>query len=425
MTRLVILLLLTGFALSAQELKKAEPSTAEQESLSEALSDGDSSAMDMIRALEAHLARYPNTEQLSDIQQRLAMAALDASDWERVAKYGEPLLKLVPEDQVLLDRVSFALLQRNDPASAERAYKYSHDLEKILDKVKIQPGYDAAFQQDDHDRAYAKTFLYQAKARNITGQPDDAARMASRAFAIYPSAETAREWAEGLYRARKIDDAIARLADAFAIPDAYSNDAARAADRQKLGVWYKSKHGSEKGLGDIILASYDRMSDVMEKRTKKISALDPNGSAKTPLDYTLGSLEGKPLKLASLKGNVIVMDFWATWCVPCRIQHPLYEELKKKFPKGSGVVFVAINSDQERGAVEPFLDEYMWEKETYFEDGLVRRLLVTNIPATLIFDKSGNLASRMDGFDPDTFLDQMTNRLNRLLSQPAAVTSNN
>lgn len=410
-----IFLLIAAVALFAQE-----PSTAEQESLSAALSDGDSSSIDMIRALEAHLARYPNTEQRSDIEQRLTMAALEASDWERVAKYGEPILKLVPEDQILLDRISFALLQKNDPAAAERAYKYAHDLEKILEKIKIKPGYDAAFQQDDHDRAYARTLLFQAKARNITGQGDDAARMASRAFNIYPTAENAREWADGLYRNRKIDDAIARLADAFAIPDAYSSEAMRAADRQKLGQWYKAKHGSEKGLGDVILSAYDRMSEVVEKRSKKLAALDPNGGAKTPLDYTLGGLDGKPLKLASLKGNVIVMDFWATWCVPCRIQHPLYEELKQRFPKGSGVIFLAVNSDQERGAVEPFLEEYMWEKETYFEDGLVRRLVVTNIPATLVFDKSGELASRMDGFDPDTFLDQMTARLKLLTSQSAA-----
>ena len=415
MTARMILLLIAASVLWAQE-----PSTEEQESLSAALSDGDSSAIDMIRALEGHLARFPNTGQRSDIEQRLAMAALESSDWDRLAKYGEPILKLVPEDQVLLDRVSYALLQKNEPAAAERAYKYSHDLEKILEKMKIKPGYDAAFQQDDHDRAYARTLLFQAKARNITGQGEDAARMASRAFSIFPNAESAREWADGLYRARKVDDAIARLADAFTIADPFSTDAMRASDRQKLGTWYKSQRGNEKGLGDVILASYDRMSDVVEKRAKKLTSLDPNGGAKTPLDYTLGSLDGKPLKLASLKGNVVVMDFWATWCVPCRIQHPLYEELRKKFPKGSGVVFLAVNSDQERGAVEPFLDEYMWDKETYFEDGLVRRLLVTNIPATLIFDKSGALASRMDGFDPETFIDQMTNRLKLLTSQTAA-----
>ncbi len=419
MTSRVILLMMAALALSAQE-----PTTAEQESLSNALSDGDSSSIDMIRALEAHLAKYPQTEQRADVEQRLARAALDGSDWERVAKYGEPLLKLSPEDTLLLDRVSFALLEKKEPAAAERAYKYSHDLEKLLEKIKISPGHNASFQQDDHDRAYARTMLFQAKARNITGQPDDAARLAARAFAIYPSAEAAREWAEGLNRSRKFDDAIARLADAFTIPDPSATDAIRMTDRQRLGTWYKAQHNSEKGLGDVILSSYDHMTGLVDSRNKKLMALEPNGNVKSPMDFTLSTLNGKSFKIASLKGHVVVMDFWATWCVPCRIQHPLYEELKERFPKESGVVFLAVNSDEERGAVEPFLDEYMWDKNVYFEDGLVRFLLVTNIPATIIFDKSGKLASRMDGFDPDSFVEQMTNRIKLLQSQSATVALN-
>lgn len=407
------------FAMAAATLSWAqEPSTAEQESLSSALTDGDTSPLDMIRALEGHLSRYPQSEQRGDIEQRLARAALEAGDWDRLVKYGEPILKLVPDDEILLDRLSFALLQKNEPMAAERAYKYSHDLERILEKVEIPPGFNAAFEQDEHDRRYASTLLFQAKARNITGQFDDAARMAARAFAAYPSEAAAREWADALNKNRKFDEAIARLADAFTLPDPASNEATRASNRKTLGAWYKARHGSEKGLGEVILASYDRMASVVENRKKKILALDPNGDAKTPMDYTLGDLEGKPFKLASLKGNVVVMDFWATWCLPCRIQHPLYEELKQRFPKGSGVVFLGINSDEERGAVEPFLEEYMWDKgNIYFEDGLVRHMTVTNIPATMIFDKSGKLASRSDGFDPNTFVEQMTHRIKFLLSQ--------
>lgn len=421
MLRVLVVLMAAVLLAAAQE-----PSTAEQESLSDALTDGDTSAVDMIRALEGHLARYPQSEQRGEIEQRLARAALEAEDWDRLVKYGEPILKLVPDDQVLLDRVSFALLQKNEPVAAERAYKYAHDLERILEKIRVRPSYNAAYEQDEYDRAYARTLLFQAKARSITGHYDDAARMASRAFAAYPSEAAAREWAEALNKNRKFNDAIARLADAFTLPDPASNETIRASNRKMLGEWYKARHGSEKGLGDVILASYDRMAAVVENRKKKLLALDPNGNAKTPMEFTLADLNGKPFKLSSLKGNIVVLDFWATWCLPCRIQHPLYEELQKRFPKGSGVVFLGINSDEERIAVEPFLDEFMWGKDNiYFEDGLVRLLSVTNIPATVVFDRSGKLASRMDGFDPNTFVEQMTNRLNLLLSQPATVASNN
>ena len=120
--------------------------------------------------------------------------------------------------------------------------------------------------------------------------------------------------------------------------------------------------------------------------------------------------------MATLKGNIVVMDFWATWCVPCRVQHPLYETLKERFPKSSGVVFLEVNADEERAIVEPFLDEQKWDKDVYYEDGLARMLNIMNIPATILFDKSGKLASRMDGFDPNTFLDQMTSRIQAMLA---------
>jgi thioredoxin-related protein len=97
------------------------------------------------------------------------------------------------------------------------------------------------------------------------------------------------------------------------------------------------------------------------------------------------------------------------------VQHPLYETLKERFPKSSGVVFLEINADEDRSVVEPYLTEEKWDKEVFFEDGLARLLNVMNIPATILFDRSGQLASRMDGFDPSTFLDQMTARIRSML----------
>ena len=81
----------------------------------------------------------------------------------------------------------------------------------------------------------------------------------------------------------------------------------------------------------------------------------------------------------------------------------------------SGVVFLEVNADEERAVVEPFLDEEKWDKNVYFEDGLTRLLNVQNIPATILFGKNGQLASRMDGFNPENFVEQMTARIQALL----------
>jgi len=393
-----------------------EPSTDEQQSLMTALSDAASSPLDAIRALEAHLARFPRSSQRVDIERTLAKSALDAGDLDRLIKYGEPLLEVLPDDIVLLDRLSFALIAKEDKAMADRAYKYARRLEGLLDQVKVETGRDAARRQEDQDRAMSRALLYQARARSITGEPDEAIRLAARAFGVNPSEEAAREWADNLYRANKTSEAIIRLAEAFVVNDPRTTEAARLSDRILLGEWYKKVNGSETGLGDVILSAYDRMTTITETRRKKLLALEPNAQAQSAMDFTLTKLDGKPYRLSALKGNIVVMDFWATWCVPCRVQHPLYETLKERFPKNSGVVFLAVNADEDREIVEPFLEEQKWSKDVYYEDGLARLLNVMNIPATILFDKSGKLASRMDGFDPNSFLEQMTARIQGMLA---------
>jgi thiol-disulfide isomerase/thioredoxin len=243
----------------------------------------------------------------------------------------------------------------------------------------------------------------------------DALRLVARAFSAYPSEETAREWAEVLLRAGKQAEAIDHLAEAFVIPDPSATDDKRQGDRLLLGELYAKLHGSEKGLGDLILAAYDRVSTTVETRHKKLLALDPNSSLADPMEFTVTGLDGKKLRLASLKGKLVIMDFWATWCVPCRIQHPLYETLRERFGARGDVVFLEMNSDEDRSVVEPFLTAEKWDKTVYFEDGLARLLNVMNIPSTILIDKNGRVASRMDGFDPDTFLNQMAGRIQSML----------
>ena len=179
---------------------------------------------------------------------------------------------------------------------------------------------------------------------------------------------------------------------------------------------YGKIHHHEKGLGDLILAAYDRTSVLTEERQKRLVALDPNLAATDPLQFRLTSLDGKTLTLAELKGSVVIFDFWATWCQPCRAQHPLYEQVKERFRGRHDVVFLSIATDEDRTLVAPFLDQQKWSKTVYFDDGLQRLLQVTSIPTTVLFDKQGHVASRMNGFLPDKFVDQLTERIQSALS---------
>ncbi len=400
----------------------AQPSTEEQQSLMQALNEGNTSPMDLIRALEKHLEKYPNSVQRGEIELSLARAAIDANDTPRVVKYGVPALTHAPDDVrlLLLDRVALALLITGGKENADKAYELARQFEDIVAGLDVQPGPDAARRQEERERALGRVLLYQSRARTLTKEPEEAIRLAARAYGVYPSEESAREWAQALYAAGKQDEAMTHLADAFSIPDTRVTEATRLDDRLLLGRWYSAQHSSEKGLGDLLLTAYDRTSTLVETYRKKLLALDPNAALQNPLEFTLTGLDGDRFRMSTLKGNVIVLDFWATWCAPCRAQHPLYEQLKERFPEEKGVVFLAIDADEDRDLVEPFLNDMMWDKKVYFEDGLARLLSVTNIPTTILFDPQGQMVSRMDGFNPDTFLDLMTARIESLLDASAA-----
>jgi len=397
---------------------KPDSSDAEQKALSVALSDGNTSSMDLIRSLEAFLKQYPHAAQTFEIDRVLAHSAIEMKDDRRTVQYGEPVLAISQDDMLLIDRVARAYRGLGGRQNAEASLKYSRMFEQKIHDAPPPDGRDVARKQDERDHGIARALLYQAQAKITLGEKAEAESLAARAYAAYPAEETARGWAETLVQLNKKNDAIERYADAFSIPDAHVTDADRASDRANLGDLYRQLHHNEKGLGDIILAAYDRTAATLEQRKTHLAAIDPNFAATEPEQFTVTGLDGRKFPLSTLKGSVVVLDFWATWCGPCRAQHPLYDQVKQRFKDHKDVVFLSIDTDENPQLVSPFLDQQKWSRSSvYLDDGLQRLLQVTNIPTTILFDKQGRVASRMNGFLPDRFVNQLSERIESALSQ--------
>ena len=124
--------------------------------------------------------------------------------------------------------------------------------------------------------------------------------------------------------------------------------------------------------------------------------------------------------LSSLKGKTVVMDFWATWCAPCRAQQPLIEKVKKQFENAPEVLFVAVDSDDDPSLVAPFVKEQGWKDQGYFEAGLARQLTISSIPTVLVVDPNGQISSRMIGFIPERFEQMLTERVEEARRIPPA-----
>jgi len=416
-----LLLLAATFA----SLCIAQPGTAspdaEQEELRRAVAEGSTSTVDLLRALEGHLAKFPNSPRKFEIERALVKAAIETKDERRIALYGERVLARETDDLPTLERVARALLVRGDAESLRRSLGYSRKYEEMLRALADKPlggGADQARRRDELDRALARALLSQAIATGNLGEAAGSAALARRSFDTVPNLEAAAELGRRYVQLGKVDDAIRAYADAFTIPDPAIQDADRAALRRRLGEVYQKAKGSEAGLGDIVLQAFDRNAALLADRRLALRQFDPNLGFTNPMDFVLSGVKGDKLPMSSLLGKVVVLDFWATWCGPCRVQHPLYQEVMKRFADNKDVVFVAINTDEERELVKPFIEQHGWDNKVYYEDGLSRALRVTSIPTTIVIGRNGGIVSRMNGFDPERFVDMLTERVREGLSQP-------
>lgn len=417
MLRLVALLLAFGLACSGQSISRDE----EERLLREALGSSAGGATDFIRIVEEHLRKHPDSPRRAQIEAAILRAAVDSKDRERVVRYGWKAFETGSADPAMLEEVAKALLSRPDAESASRALKVAQGLEKQMRERRIEgeSPRDRARVQEETDAALARALLLQARAQGALGKGEEAVILARRSFETRPSGEAAREAARWSERAGKLEDAVRALAGAFVLTDPPQPEAVRAKDLAKMRELYRKLKGTEKGLGDLVLEAYDGGAKLAAEREARLRSIDPNARVSDPLDFTLSALEGEPLRLATLRGKVIVMDFWATWCNPCRIQKPLYDEVKKRFTQRSDVVFLAVNADEDRSRVAPFVEAEKWGRNVHFEDGLAGALRISSIPTTVVFGKDGQVFARFNGFVPDRFVEMLTERIEAALQQPS------
>ena len=121
-------------------------------------------------------------------------------------------------------------------------------------------------------------------------------------------------------------------------------------------------------------------------------------------DFSWQNAEGKVVHLSDLKGKVVLIDFWATWCGPCRMTIPHVEAIYKKF-KNKGVVVIGVNLDNQssRQKVEQFIKE---KGITYLVIGdpngaVASQYGATSIPRFFFIDKHGRIAKMVVGYNPN------------------------
>ena len=131
---------------------------------------------------------------------------------------------------------------------------------------------------------------------------------------------------------------------------------------------------------------------------QSVTAAEINGKAP---NFTLKSQTGKNLKLSEFRGQVVMINFWASWCAPCRQEMPLLEALYKKY-KPLGFTILGVNVEQDTSKAKSLLKGIRVSFPVLFDNtNEVSKLYrVAAMPTTVIIDRDGNMRYLHQGYKP-------------------------
>jgi peroxiredoxin len=127
-----------------------------------------------------------------------------------------------------------------------------------------------------------------------------------------------------------------------------------------------------------------------------VSCLAQAGST-TPPDFSATDITGQSVKLSDLKGKVVLLDFWATWCPPCRVEVPNLLEIYRQF-KNKNFVLISISLDRDISLARQFVKEkemnwlHIIDRES--SSNIASLYEIEYIPATFIIDGKGKIVAR-------------------------------
>jgi thiol-disulfide isomerase/thioredoxin len=409
-----------GLGLPADKTKQtqskhpAPAAPSPQDELQKAIEDAANDRAALVRNLEAYLQKYPETPKKTQIYRALVEASLQVRDPARATDYAERIVALTPED-TSMTLLAIQLLERNgDDAGLRRAANYSS---RVLESVEHSSSTDKSPRQSPEEwknekkRDLVSILLLRGRLQMKLHDMVAAQKDLEASYALLPSAGSAEKLGEIAELKKDLTRAIAEYARAFVLADAATGGANRHEIRQKLGNVWRLSHGSEDGLGDFLLRTYgDFTLAAGGGATRK------NASAKEPYEFTLRKApDGAPFPLANTKSTILVVNFWATWCGPCRALEQHFEHVAAEFQDARGVLFLAANCDEDEALVPPYLKDENPKTTVVYADGLDRLLAVRSFPTVIVLDREGKIAYRGEGFDPDNVEKDLREAIRRTL----------
>ncbi len=384
--------------------------------LQRSIEDAGSDRAALVRNFEDYLRHFPDAPRKVQVYRAIVEASMQLHDTRRALDYAERIIALRPDDSELMLFTVDLLERAGDDSSLKRAVGYAT---RVLDRVEKATADSrsarVSFAEWQAQHMKVRMSVYYLRGRLLMERRDYDAALADleTCYRLIPNPAAALRLGEIAELRKDYHKAIEHYVSAFVLPDQEGMPADRRDVRRKLGNLWQIVHGSEAGLGARLLEAYDRTA----AEPKPAGSSARNSGATAAFDFALRRLDGAAaVKLADWKGKVLVLNFWATWCLPCRELEPIFEQVGRQYEGKSDVFFLAVNDDEDESLVQPFLERQKMRATVVFSDGLESFLGIKAYPTVIVLDRSGQITYRVQGFDPDTFEKSLSVAIERALA---------
>jgi thiol-disulfide isomerase/thioredoxin/tetratricopeptide (TPR) repeat protein len=315
-----------------------------------------------IPQIEKLLALKPNNLLKRDIYSRLMFLAQKAGDTAKLLKYGDLLLAIYPKNVTALSRIALAMADgKQDLAKAMRyallARQLTEEFQPLKDLSDIEGN---KFLEDYYSEAHQRQ-RYNSK----------------RALALEAYAWT-------LCQMGKCLEAEPFMKQAVALARSEKNLSRHAEILHRLG------------------RDEEAARVKIEAQNEYAAAIKRSFINQPTKDFELTTLEGVKVKLSDLKGKTVMVNFWATWCVPCVKEMPLFVEMYEKYKnRGFEILAITVDVPEDREKVVSFAKNFKLNFPVLFQENTAKLYGVNSFPTTVFIDRNGSLRYRSSGFNPE------------------------